>query len=909
MLTDLHLDWRQNGLEFEYVALNFTNVSKNRYEYFLEGYDRSWYDAGDIRFGRYSNLPEGKYTLRVRGTNNDGVWSLPEQEVRLHIDVDSPPWETWPAYAAYGLVVLAGIFAFSRWRLRASEAQRIQLQEQVEVRTVELVEAKELAEAAARAKADFLANMSHEIRTPMNAIIGMAHLALRTDLDPKQADYVKKIHGSGQHLLGIINDILDFSKIEAGKMDVETIDFDLDQVLDNVGSLIGGKAAAKGLELIFDIEPDLPRHLRGDPLRIGQVLINYSNNAVKFTETGEIVVGVRKVSGSSSGMQVRFEVVDTGIGLTEEQKSKLFQSFQQADTSTTREFGGTGLGLAISKNLTGLMGGDVGVDSEPGRGSTFWFTVHLDIVEERRRELLPEVELQGRRMLVVDDSERVRRTVAETLQCMSFQTHQIGSGEEALEEIARADADNEPFDVVFVDWEMDGGLDGIETSRKIDDLALNTRPRIVLVASHGHEEVLQRPEAVDIAGSLVKPLSRPAIFDAAVSVLGGETRRLAETDRHPGVSAESLAPIHGASILLVEDNPLNQQVALELLSQAGFETDLAENGRIATQKVEQNEYDLVLMDMQMPVMDGCTATRTMRGSGVELPILAMTANAMAQDREQCLQAGMNDHIAKPIDPDLLLAKLVEWVPPLDEARQAAADPAGSVPQLSTPASRAEADPSLSIDGLDVRAGLRNVANNHEFYIRLLRGFVSGVEADAVRIVRARLSTGDRDGAERAAHSLKGVAGTLGATRLQGLAQTLETGVREGSEVHSQLEAVDRELTQFLGELNAVLPVEAGDPDGSGGEESVATQAVPVLLAALENHRAEWVEISDTLSINEVESFGNRLRELGETHHYRRLVQWGETLADHAAMFDLDKIVAALGEFPQLIEELQSQQPA
>ncbi|MBT4612866.1 MAG: response regulator, partial [Gemmatimonadetes bacterium] len=910
-LEDLHLDWRHNSFEFEYVALNFTRVSKNRYEYFLDGYDRNWYDAGDIRFGRYSNIPGGNYTLRVRGTNNDGLWSLPEQEVRLSILVDSPPWKTWPAYAAYLLSAFGSIVGFSRWRLGASEAQRLHLQQQVEARTVELVEAKELAEAGAQAKADFLANMSHEIRTPMNAIIGMAHLALRTNLDPKQADYVRKIHGSGQHLLGIINDILDFSKIEAGKMDVEVVSFDLDQVLDNVGSLIGSKAAAKDLELIFDIDLDLPRHLQGDPLRLGQVLINYANNAVKFTEQGQIVVRAHLVPDSandlsSNDLLVRFEVQDTGIGLSEEQMDRLFQSFQQADTSTTREFGGTGLGLAISKNLTTLMGGEVGVESQLGQGSTFWFTAPLVRGQERRSDLIPEPELRDLSVLIVDDNELTRQVISRLLQSMTFRTRDVASADQALREIERADAESASYEIVFMDWGLPGSQNGTQVAQQISTMNLQIKPRVVLVTDHGHEEVLQQMAGADIEASLIKPINRSSLFDTTMRLLGGKSRAVEAAKQPSGVSVEDLARIRGASILLVEDNPLNQQVAVELLSQAGFDTALAENGRIATQMVDRDSYDLILMDMQMPVMDGCTATRQIRLSETKLPILAMTANAMAQDREQCIAAGMNDHIAKPIDPDLLLAKLVEWIPPLPEERRTTPAVEASTAEADQPSQTGgmQGDPLRQVDGLDVDAGLRNVANNREFYVRLLRGFVSGIEADTVHTVTDRLATDDRDGAERAAHSLKGVAGTLGAQHLQELAQQLETGVREKTDISTQLAAVDRSLTQLLGEINAVLPVEEEAPVAT--EETVSLKDVAALIEALESHRPTWADISETLSINDVEVFGDQIRELGDQHGATSLTQWGQSLSGHASMFDLDKMVATLRQYPDLIEQLRSE---
>ena len=385
-----------------------------------------------------------------------------------------------------------------------------------------LRKAREVAEAASRAKADFLANMSHEIRTPMNAIIGMAHLALRADPDPKQRDYLEKIHGSGQHLLGIINDILDFSKIEAGKLDVETVDFDLEKVLDNVAALIREKAGDAGLELAFDVDPDLPHSLKGDPLRLSQVLINYANNAVKFTEEGEIVVRVVKVEETDTDLLARFEVQDTGIGLTPEQRGRLFQSFQQADTSTTRKFGGTGLGLAISLKLAELMGGEVGVESEEGVGSTFWFTARLGIGSDVHRVLTPSTDLRGRRVLVADDNSQARQIQSEMLASMTFRVDEVASGKEAIAAVRAADAATDPYDIVFLDWQMPPGIDGIETAQQLADVDLTARPHLVLVTAYGREEAFHQAEAAGIEATLVKPVNPSILFDTSIRALGGD---------------------------------------------------------------------------------------------------------------------------------------------------------------------------------------------------------------------------------------------------------------------------------------------------------------------------------------------------------------------------------------------------
>ncbi len=525
-------------------------------------------------------------------------------------------------------------------------------------------QAQQLAEDAAKTKSDFLANMSHEIRTPMNAIIGMAHLALKTDMTPRQRDYVKKIQNSGQHLLGIINDILDFSKIEAGKLNVEHTDFELDKLLDNVANLVSEKTSAKGLELVFDIAPDVPRHLIGDSLRMGQVLINYANNAVKFTEQGEIDIIINVQDRIDNDVVLWCGVRDTGIGLTEEQMGRLFQSFQQADTSTTRKYGGTGLGLSISKKLAELMGGAVGVTSEHGHGSTFWFTARLGIGTQKQRDLVPDPDLRGRHVLVVDDNESARTVLTDLLTTMSFKAEDVGAGKTAIELVKARAGTPEAFEIVFLDWQMPI-MDGIETAGKIQALGLDKSPHLVMVTAYGREEVLKQAHEAGIEDVLIKPVNASLLFDTAMRVLGAEVADRRSAGDAPSLLLEDMAMLKGARILLVEDNDLNQEVASEILTDAGFVVEVADNGQIAVDMVGKSAYDIVLMDMQMPVMDGVTATIEIRKNPAfeALPIVAMTANAMQQDKDKCLAAGMVDFITKPIQPDELWATLGRWIKP------------------------------------------------------------------------------------------------------------------------------------------------------------------------------------------------------------------------------------------------------
>jgi signal transduction histidine kinase/ligand-binding sensor domain-containing protein/CheY-like chemotaxis protein/HPt (histidine-containing phosphotransfer) domain-containing protein len=761
----LALAYDDKLVTLDFAALDFTSPANNHYSYQLEGFDSGWIDAGSLHRATYTNLDAGDYVFKVRAANADGVWSPAALTIPVH--VAPAPWKTPAARLAYfalGALVFGYLWRLQRLRRERELRYSRELQQTVQVRTRELEERNQQLQVMSRAKSDFLARMSHELRTPMNGVLGMTSLLLDTRIDPAQRRFAEAIHRSADSLLAIVDDVLDFSKIEAGRLQLDPVNCDLLELVEQTVEMLAARAATKGIELLCDAPTvPLPR-VRVDAVRLRQVLVNLGGNAVKFTERGEVILRLAAPQAAPGSLTVRIEVADTGLGIAQENQARIFEEFAQEDASTTRRFGGTGLGLAISRQIVELMGGRLTLVSSPGRGSTFSFELSLPLIDPAAQAPAPPKRLDGLRVLVVHENAAARALIGRAAGDWAAHPTLVASLAEA---VAASEAGT--YDAVVIDDWLLNGADGLWTVlRSRQPAGLRTIRLLSFVSLASDPAGLK----AQFDTELTKPLRMGELHRALTGCVEEDAETFTATNVYS--PAVNLAPLTGR-VLVVEDQPLNREVAIGILSSLGLRTDTANHGRQALEVLRGQHFDAVLMDCEMPVMDGFSATAAIRAqerAGTHIPIIALTADATAAGREACLAAGMDDYLAKPFRREALHATLTRWL--AGSARTESTH--GSMASASNRDSTAPSEPILDGATLDAlralpRSGAKGMLEHiGELYLLDSRGLIASIEES--------LSAGNSADLARAAHAWRSYNGNVGAHGLARLCRELEDSARQ-----------------------------------------------------------------------------------------------------------------------------------
>ena len=783
-MREISLAHSDDIVNFTFAAMDYTAPLQNTYSYTLEGFDTEWHDLGTKRYATYTNLDKGSYVLRVRAVTGDGVATA--NGLAIPITVAPAPWETLWAYALY--VGVAGMLAWMTWRMQKRKFQREaeysrRLEEDVKLRTKQLRERNVELQVASRAKSDFLARMSHEIRTPMNGMLGMTQLLMDTRLDEKQSRFSQTIKRSAESLLEIINDILDFSKIEAGRLELDKVEVNVTELVDETVELFSGAAAEKGIELMCWTPPGKTISAIGDPLRLKQILVNLLGNALKFTQDGEVVVRYSLLDAREQKLRLRFEITDTGVGVQPENLSMIFKSFSQEDGSTSRRFGGTGLGLAICKQLVTMMGGEIGVDSEPGKGSRFWFTLSLDKADHAWSSHRNSGRLANMKALVVDDNATNSEIVIAYLSALGVSAVSVSSGQDAMRRLNTA-ANVSPFDVVLLDSDP-GDFGGIEVATAIKSNPKLKNTKIVMMTAATTDLDEQGWRKAGVSDCLPKPIRQSTLYESLLMLTASLDGFKAREDANRSRTA-SPAKLVGR-VLLAEDNPVNQAVAIGMLEKIGCDTVVAVNGNDAVEKLQSQHFDVVLMDCEMPVMDGFEATAAIRAgnfSRSDIPIIALTANAIEGDRERCLAAGMQGYLSKPVTVEKLHGTLSQWLQTEPDSRVEKKEKVMSEQRID----------SIDAESLDSIRNLQGIGGD-----RMVRRVVDLYVSNSSMLMedlRLGVSRRDPEAVRQGAHALKSSSQNVGACGLATLSQKLEELGRRGELTNSE---------QYMTELDELYP--------------------------------------------------------------------------------------------------------